>query len=363
MNKEIQKLKIALTTDCVLRCRHCRIDKEMGLDVSYEDCVRAVDTLLTAPGKFKRLELYGGEPFLRFDLMKDVTAYAVRKAAEQKKLLSLSVASNGIIINEEMLSFMRENRINLSLSVSGSKENHDCCRVFADGGGSYDRLLGKIGLILRRMDPYDVVALECAAPQGASGLYDDLLTLTKQGFVVTNVECVHGMHWGKAELSALEKSLEAFVRYLNGEIKKGVFIVPEPFIEFFRVTASGAAINCPLYRDFELYPDGKYGFYPFCFVYYDECKEKIWTGSAKDGLYPKYLKCIPGSEECKHCISDYYTIPGLFSGSVAYTLRTNILKKAFLEIMEKSRADADFRMYVKRLAILKSRQYADYSLK
>lgn len=359
--KEIQKLKIALTTDCVLNCRHCRIDKSAHLKIDYVDAVKAIDLLIESKGQYKRLEIYGGEPFLEMALFKKIIVYAVKKISSENKFLSLSVATNGLLANKEILAFLKKYKINLSVSVSGSKENHDYCRVYPDGRGSWDNLEKKLKLILSEMDAKDVVALQCAAPNGAKTVCRDLITLSEKGFKVINLECVHGMEWTENNLRELENSLNEYDNYINKEISSGNFIVPEPFIEFFRISGSNAAVFCPMYRDLELYPDGTYSFYPFAFIHYKDCKDKVLIGNAKKGLDKKYIECSQSEKLCANCVSEYYTIPGLSSGAEAYSLRTQIMRKMFLNIMLKAKKERIFLEYAKHLAQLKQDEYIDYN--
>lgn len=362
-HKEIQKLKIALTTDCVLVCRHCNIDKSASLTIPFEHAQKGVQLLLEAHGRQKRLELYGGEPLLKFDLMRNIVEYAITYAVDKNKLLSISVATNGLLINKEIVDFLKKFRINLSVSVSGSEDVHNSCRVYADGRGSWSILEPKLTFMLQELNPYDIVALECIAPTGAENLYADLQTLVQKGFRVINVECVHGMEWSEQHLQNLVYNLNNFSKFLFSEIRRQNFIIPEPFIEFFRVGGADTPIFCPMYRDLEMYPDGILSFYPFAFLNYKESKDKVKIGSASLGFIEKYQTCKQNSDEkmCKDCVSDYYRIPGLSSGAEAYSLRTSIMKKIFLEIMRMSRKEKVFAEYVKFLALYKNKQYVDYS--
>ena len=361
-DKEIQKIKLALTTDCVLHCRHCRIDKSMGLTMPYQYAEKGIRMLLDSPGRQKRLELYGGEPFLKYDLMKKCVSFAEKYSAEKGKLLSISVATNGLLMDKEKADFLIKNRINLSISVSGSKENHDLCRIFPDGRGSWEALEPKIRFMLKNINPYDIVALECVAPDGAYRLLDDLKTLVSKGFKVINVECVHGMDWSDGQLDQLASALQDFADYLYGEIRRGNFIIPEPFIEFFRIGGADTPIFCPMYRDFEMYPDGVLSFYPFAFLHYDSDKEKVKIGTAEDGLYEQYKNCEQNMDEerCANCVSSYYRIPGLTSGAEAYSLRTSVLKKIFYEVLSLSKKEKIFADYAKFLAMHKKREYKKY---
>jgi len=342
----------------VLACRHCRIDKRLALTVGFADAARGVDLLLSSPGKLKRLELYGGEPFLRFDLLRRVVAYARRGAARAGKALSVSVASNGLALDGEKLAFIRANRVNLSISVSGSRANHDRTRVYPNGRGSYRDLERRLPGVLAALDPEDVVALECVAPAGAATLDRDLERLAGLGFRVMNVECVHGSDWSPAQLAALERSLRKFSVWLFAAIKRGDYAAPEPFLEFIRVRGAGRGLDCPLYRDLELYPDGTLSFYPFAFISYPAMKKAVGVGSARRGLKARYAGCEPGGPACGDCVRNYYVVEGLSSGAEAYRLRTAVLKQVFLEIMRLARTEKAFNGYARWLAALAKKTYA-----
>ena len=361
--KEIQKLKIALTTDCVLNCRHCRINKNSALTLPFSYAERGIRLLIDSLGNQKRLELYGGEPFLKMELLEKAVEFAAKYSAEQKKSLSLSIATNGLVIDEQKIDFIKRYKINLSISVSGSKENHDSCRIFPNGSGSWKALEPKIALMLKKLDPYGIVALECVAPDGAARLFEDLKSLAGKGFRVINIECVHGMEWSAKQLQSLSDSISLFSKYLFEEIRKGNFIIPEPFIEFFRVGGSEAPIFCPMYRDLEMYPDGILSFYPFAFIDYSESKDIVKIGSAIDGFIEKYDGCIQNKDEtmCSNCVSSYYRIPGLSSGAEAYSLRTALLKRLFFEALKLSKKEEKFKEYVMFLAKLKKQEYNSYA--
>lgn len=313
--------------------------------------------LLSSPGRLKRLELYGGEPFLKFELLKRVVGYAQSLAARSGKQLSVSVASNGLVLDKERLAFIRGNRVNLSISISGSRLNHDLTRVYPGGRGSFRDLGKKLVAVFSALDREDVVALECVAPAAAATLGSDLRQLVKKGFRVINVECVHGGTWSPAALAALERSLNSFSCWLSAAIKRGLFVAPEPFLEFIRVRDSGRGLDCPLYRDLELYPDGTLSFYPFAFIDYPAKKKTVAIGSASRGLKPRYALCVPGGKDCAACVSDYYVVEGLSSGAAAYRLRTVVLKKIFLKIMRRSRSEKAFNDYARWLSGLAQKTY------
>lgn len=63
--------------------------------------------------------------------------------AEGKKLW-FSLTTNGTLLNGERARFLAENDFNIAISLDGSKKEHDTCRKFPDGSGSFDTVMQNI---------------------------------------------------------------------------------------------------------------------------------------------------------------------------------------------------------------------------
>ena len=348
-NKKIRKLKIAVTSDCVLRCSHCNIDKSLGHTVRFKDALKAVDILMASPGKKKRLEIYGGEPFLKFELVKKIVKAARTARNKYLKNLSISIATNGILLNSSHLKFLKDNKINISISVSGSEKSHDLNRVFPDGTGSYKKLKNNLKGVFAALDAKDIVALLCVDPANAKSLYSDFLKVIGLGFKIINIECVHGKEWSKEDFLNLKSNLVKIKSHIMSEIKKGSGVYLEPFTEFIHTENDNDSFDCPFLKDLELYPDGSYSFYPYSFINYEKDIKTAIIGTAQKGFKKRYEECRIKSKKCFDCVRNYYAIEGLSSGSFAYSLRTDIFKSAMFDILKRAKTDLRFKEYVKTL--------------
>ena len=81
----------------------------------YLVSLRAINLLLNSPGENKILIIYGGEPFLCFDLVKKIIAYAETKPNIKK----FGVATNGLLLNKEILEYFIEHNVYPALSIDG----------------------------------------------------------------------------------------------------------------------------------------------------------------------------------------------------------------------------------------------------
>ncbi len=354
-NKQIQKLKIAVTSDCVLNCAHCNIDKSLNHTIAIEKAEKAARLLMASPGREKRLEIYGGEPFLKFELVKKIVELAGDLQKEYSKKLSISIATNALLLDQEKLEFLKANHINISISISGSQKSHDLNRKFPNGKGSYKKLKKKLKEVFNALDAKDIVALICVDPKNSGVLYSDFLKVASLGFKVINIECVHGFEWSESDFLNLKSNLLKIKKHILAEIEKNNFIYLEPFLEFLHSKGEKDGADCPFSKDLELYPDGSYSFYPYSFISYKKDIAAISIGKAKEGFKKRYKDCRLKSRQCIDCVKNYYFLQGLSSGSFAYSLRTEVLKAVFFDILKLAKTDSRFKLYIKKnLALLEN---------
>lgn len=135
----ITKLELLVTTDCNLRCSYCWVEKlpeRMSLDAAES----AVDFLIGESRHCSsvHITLFGGEPLLEFELIRQLVPYAERRASAAGKTLGWSLTTNGTLLEEGNILFAIEHGINYLVSLDGIKDAHDRFRVFPDGSGSFD---------------------------------------------------------------------------------------------------------------------------------------------------------------------------------------------------------------------------------
>ena len=82
---------------------------------------------------------FGGETLLNFSAAADNRVdYAKRKAAEAGKRVDFSLTTNATLLTEDIVDFLAEHRVGVTVSIDGDRELNDHMRVFHDGRGSYD---------------------------------------------------------------------------------------------------------------------------------------------------------------------------------------------------------------------------------
>lgn len=192
-----RKFVLEATEDCNFRCKYCPNTINAGTDVrhhtkrkmSIETAKVAIDYYFEQYVKiFKKLSVekqsllletlpptlswYGGEPLLNFEVMEQATEYFKQKPwhiiGVKTENLFFSTNSNMSIMNDRILDFLVENKVQLFASLDGPKEENDKCRVFADGSGTFDIIVKNLRKIRERDEDYfkQHVSILCVQADG-----------------------------------------------------------------------------------------------------------------------------------------------------------------------------------------------------
>jgi len=148
-NPVVKALCLHVAHDCNLKCKYCFAQEgeyygKRSL-MSLETGKKAIDFLIASSGKRKNLEVdfFGGEPLMNFDVVKDIVEYARSIEEKHNKCFRFTITTNGILLNDEIMSFINKNMYNVVLSIDGRKKVNDYMRVRAGGQGSYDTIVPK----------------------------------------------------------------------------------------------------------------------------------------------------------------------------------------------------------------------------
>lgn len=153
VNNHMSQLVLQVTQQCNLRCCYCIFSgnyynrEHSSQRMTFETAKRAVDFFMEHSLESKEVTVgfYGGEPFLEFNLIKSVITYC--KENYSYRTLKFNVTTNGVLLNKEIIQYCIENDMLVTISIDGSKEEHDANRVTRDGKGTFDIILNNIRLI------------------------------------------------------------------------------------------------------------------------------------------------------------------------------------------------------------------------
>src|SRR4029079_15690508 len=131
------------------------VDTENGRQpkfMSEETARESVDFMLRESGdnKVAHVTFFGGETLLNFPVLVKTIAYARERGAEMGKHVDFSLTTNATLLKPEIIEFLAEERVGVTISIDGPREVQDKFRVFHNGSGSYDVVAPKIKELIRR---------------------------------------------------------------------------------------------------------------------------------------------------------------------------------------------------------------------
>jgi uncharacterized protein len=202
------KVTLSLTHDCNLACRYCYAGRKFHADMPVETARRAVDFVLDLPhdGRPLQFNFFGGEPFLRLDLMREVVAYIYTRSAPAGRAVALAVTTNGTLLDDNALAFLLEMGLDLCVSLDGAASVHNRHRVYPDGSGSHADVVRNLRVALAELPSIQVNAVVC--PETVDALPETIDFLVDLGAPVIHLNLDITASWDAAARASLGPALQ-----------------------------------------------------------------------------------------------------------------------------------------------------------
>ncbi|NLK21109.1 MAG: thioether cross-link-forming SCIFF peptide maturase [Epulopiscium sp.] len=354
----VKALCLHIAHDCNLRCKYCFAGEgeyrgQRSL-MSAEVGKKAIDYLVHASKNRRNLEVdfFGGEPLMNFDVVREIVEYGRGIEKEHNKNFRFTITTNGVLLDNDIQSYINENMHNVVLSIDGRKEVHDRMRYTINHKGSYDIILPKFKKVAesRNQDNYYVRG---TFTRENLDFAKDVLHLADLGFKQVSVEPVVAsseMSYALREedLPILYEQYEELAREMVNREKKGQAF---NFFHFMIDLSQGPCVakrlaGCGSGSEYlAVTPEGD--LYP-ChqFVGMDEFKMgTVFEGIENFKMQKKFQSCnVYAKEECKNCWAKFYCSGGCAANAYQFHGDIHIPYKIGCEL-EKKRVECA--LYIK----------------
>lgn len=192
----IKALCLNIAHDCNLKCKYCFADegeyKGHRMLMSAEVGKKAVDFVIEHSGPRKNIEidLFGGEPLLAFNTIREIVDYAREQEKIHNKNIRFTMTTNATLLTEEIMEYIDRNMGNIVLSIDGRKEVNDNVRVRYDGSGTHEAILKKIKDMVSRRDKNKQYYARGTFTRNNTDFYEDVMYLANEGFKEISIEPV-----------------------------------------------------------------------------------------------------------------------------------------------------------------------------
>jgi len=199
-------ISITVTDNCNLNCTYCYERHKSNKCLSFETAKRIVNQEAEDTKGYDRIEfdLFGGEPFLEFELIKEITNYICEKGIDLP--YTIFASTNGTLVHGSIQEWLKEHTgcFVCGLSIDGTRKMHNINRC-----NSYDEIdLDFFHEVYPEQDVKMTISKE-TLPDLAEGVID----LHRHGFLVS-CNLAYGIDWSDSEnTSVLKRELNKLINY------------------------------------------------------------------------------------------------------------------------------------------------------
>jgi uncharacterized protein len=168
------------------------------------------------------ISFFGGEPLMEYEKMRIAVQYANRLSEERNVPVRYSLTTNGTLFNESILTFLKDNRFHVAVSIDGTKASHDSTRPYINGSSSHETVFRNLQLALTML--FEVETISVIDPKNVSLLKENFLFFLASGVRDINFSINYTAQWDAASLKKLECALaELSNEYVTQYRKNTVF--------------------------------------------------------------------------------------------------------------------------------------------
>lgn len=142
---EFNRLVLMLAGGCNMGCTYC-FEKDVPIYqnpnlLSQEKADEILNWFFEhQEGSKAHIQLYGGEALLNWNVLKYVVSKANKWAIENDIDLTKYLITNGTLLKEDRIAFLKDNNVTIQVSVDGDAETHNRFRIFKSGQPTIDRI-------------------------------------------------------------------------------------------------------------------------------------------------------------------------------------------------------------------------------
>ncbi|MCB9014702.1 MAG: 4Fe-4S cluster-binding domain-containing protein [Lentimicrobiaceae bacterium] len=201
-SKKTREIFVMVTNQCNLACTYC-YESVKNRQVIIPELAKKVITADIEGSRAHTHEYFlifhGGEPFLAFNEMKEISEWAWATFPELK--IICMVTTNGTLISPEIKTWLTINKQRFVpiLSIDGSRASHNLNR-----SNSFDLIDRRF---FRETWPFQPVKMTIA-PNVLASMFDNFIALTQDGFIV-NPSLAKEVGW------EAERDLPVFAREMK----------------------------------------------------------------------------------------------------------------------------------------------------
>jgi uncharacterized protein len=212
-------LDLDVTEGCNLGCVYCFKNELKGPTMTLETAQRALEWLLEASGPQRSVNVnfMGGEPTLKWSLIRDFVIWARRRGASVAKDVSFSMTSNLTLWTDEIRAFVDEYGFGVLMSIDGCPEVQNGQRP-AKNGKPTSATVAHWARSMLSTRPRSQ-ARSTVTPKYVHLLFESMKYLHELGFAEVAIASASYSEWTPGHMRTLRSELTRVVSYIEDEYR------------------------------------------------------------------------------------------------------------------------------------------------
>lgn len=143
------QLYLVLTDLCNMSCSYCRQRQDLAHThkmMTPKVAIEIIKERAASSEGLKSVVFYGGEPLMNKATFQASVKYIRSNLSSE---ISISIITNGTLIDDEIASFIAQNNIYVVLSIDGCNEEHNCYRNFNTGESAFGSIIRGLETLLK----------------------------------------------------------------------------------------------------------------------------------------------------------------------------------------------------------------------
>jgi len=206
MSKKKFNLSIVLTHNCNLKCSYCYESNRNNEAINTNIAKQIITEYLNKEDIDEVIiELFGGEPFLEFQKIKEICEWVWKQNWKNKYLFFTT--TNGTLVHSEIKEWLRTNkdRFWVSLSLDGERKSHNINR-----SNSFDLIDLSF---FKECWPTQTVKMTISH-ETVHNLYNNIVYIHSLGYKITGTNFAEGINWEEERFKQIVfEQLEKLCQY------------------------------------------------------------------------------------------------------------------------------------------------------
>lgn len=209
---------IYLTTECNFQCSYCYEEYTKNISINKEKLKVIIDFILDCEEKKDTdtlaINFMGGEPLLKKDLIFQAINYIKDRC---KKKVLYYMTTNGSLLDEKMIIWMKQHNFFLRISVDGNEETHRKNRLQKNGRNDYKKIMENLKCVKRNGLMYSIRMT--VAKNTLDQIYNNVTYFYELGFDKISIVLDIDMQFGKIEQEVFRNQMEMIADYYLSKIE------------------------------------------------------------------------------------------------------------------------------------------------